>query len=230
MKCKKVGVVVFCNKCGSEINDASKFCRVCGAERKTEKRMIKREAAITRNVPKFWGAGIVVVAIIVLLVCKNQLLCEKGEANIVKASIFAVRLGEQIKIDLQEELTLEEQVQFAFLLNDKGKIERAEELVGKLIKVNGDSYEIYIMISNQFLNRNEIEKAKECLLLGFEQTESVKVMEEYLDVSMKYASDGDNEIYKTILKFGELYASITDKEELLELAKEIYMYIQIMTQ
>ena len=66
----KVGAVMFCNKCGNELNDGAKFCPKCGASFQTTEKTKEKEKK------KFHLGRFIVIACICILV--GSVVCVVG--------------------------------------------------------------------------------------------------------------------------------------------------------
>lgn len=69
----KVGAVMFCNKCGNELNDGAKFCPKCGASFQTTEKTKEKEKK------KFHLGRFIVIACICILV--GMVVCVVGGRN-----------------------------------------------------------------------------------------------------------------------------------------------------
>ena len=209
---------MYCRQCGENLGDIknTRYCPLCGANIANEVKVKEYEQWNCRDwkewVPFF---SMIIFAVLAILFWPRY---DTGKDQ-------ATNVEEEIDTIIKE-FSLSEQLEQAFEMGDNGFVEEGEEMLQEIMLEHQYDPDAYLCLSGMSIDRQEVKLAKEVLLLGFEKTEDSRLMDEYLDISMQYAEDGNGEFYEKLMDFVEMYAQVTDNEEKLEVANKIYMYVK----
>lgn len=205
---------MYCRKCGNQISDSASFCPRCG--------IAVASPVKPRNIKSivFICCGISLVIVLVFVgILKKDTLSEGIASN-------DIHLEDELDT-VEEEMSLREQLEEAIAVNDAGKDKESQQRFEEIMEENYENPEAWLTLAELAVEKEKINLAKEYLLMGFEQTEDERLMEEFLDISVAYVEDENGEEYEILLGFVELYAEATDNEDKLEVAKKVYFYYQL---
>ena len=215
---------MYCRNCGEEIADNASFCHKCGKKTGNTKKTKNLKYMI--SIGTMLLVGIIVITLSIGRIHKieesqSPADSQEGIETPQTMGIFGQEVEPEVPKE-KAEMTLEEQFEEVFRLADEGNDTESEELFQQMYQEHSKEPELYFLLSQKYEERGKISSAKECLLEGFKQTENTTLMEQYIEISLKYAPDGNGEAYQALLRFAELYAEATDSEKKLEVAKKIY--------
>lgn len=180
-----------------------------------------------QNVNRKYLIGLLCIGLcIILIFAVRMVTLDKKEEIIAEPSEESVYADLPAVTEEEKELSLSEQLERAFEMGDSGFVDEGGKMFQEIMLEHQDDPDAYLCLSEMYIERQEVESAKEFLLLGFEKTEDSRLMDEYLNISMQYAEDGNGEFYEKLFDFAEMYAQVTDNEEKLEVAKKIYVYVK----
>lgn len=201
---------MYCKNCGAVISDKAVFCPKCGqtVQRRKESDIRKKEIVFIISL----CAIAVLLLILVMGSCSSR---KKEEAN-----------RNENKLVQQETVvkSVKEQFEEAMELSEED-FAASKKMVEEIVRAHEKEPQTYLIFSQVLVEHDEIEGAKEILILGFEQTEDEELIEEYMNLSIKYVSDGNGETYLKLMELAKLYAQATGNEEKLELAKKVFKLV-----
>lgn len=205
---------MYCRNCGAQITDTAVFCTNCG-------KSIKAPQKKRHNY--FLLVIIIVLSVFCLILFIRPERMKKNDFT--EGSAFP-ETEELVQTEARK-LTVKERLEEVIRLSEEDE-EAAEEALQELMLEYQKESEIYFALAEIFEEKGDISGAKDTLMLGFEETEDENFMEEYIDISIKYAPDGNGKEYKVLKDFAEMIAEETDNTEKLEIAKKIYFYYQLV--
>ena len=204
---------MYCNKCGQKSAKNAEFCSKCGNKLKVAHQMAMHS--------RLWVAGSGILLVIMVGIFTTQ--------NTTSDFLNNKNIGHEASetIEGKQEKSLEEEVAEAIWCMENGEENKGTQIIEELYEKESTNSNLYLLLSNAFLERDRVEYAKQFLLDGFEVTEEAELMERYLEISIEYADEAYGEGYETLVKGLELIAEITDNEQKLGKAKEIYFYLKL---
>lgn len=199
---------MYCKKCGAEIKEGSAYCGKCGQSLK------KKESKI----PEWLQDMYILVGCIFFVV---EVL------YIIDVCLF-VPIAENW-LENRQKSVISQQVEEIFNLVDAGEDDLADEKMEALMEEEQYNPEFYLACGEESVDRGEIREALDILLIGYEATEDEKIMDYFVDTSLRNLVSKSGLEYDLVKKVAEELAKETDNESKLELAKEIYFAYQRMT-
>lgn len=222
---------MYCTNCGERITSKMLFCPRCG--RKHNKNYKKTICVVTIML-------MVMATIIIFMLFKRKSvenaqssaknsMAQTNETSMYVENITQVEneadmlvTEEFVTIINESELTLEQRIESIFI---DGVVE-GDKLDAIMMDYEQNS-DLYILLSNKFMDFDKIDLAKEILLYGFEKTEDRVLMDAYLELAVDTLAEEYGLVYDILYNLVEIYAEETDNTSKLEIAKKIYFYIQL---
>lgn len=158
---------MFCERCGCEIGNGSKFCAKCGLEVKYQKNLyvgvMNNDLSQNDKNDSSGGIPTAIKAIIVILLLT------------LAAGLIAICVYLFVFSNKTSENNFGETLKIAQELVDDGKYKEAVGYYRELIDIEPESEELYIAAAKAYIAQDKKDKAIKLLKSGYERTESDKI-------------------------------------------------------